>query len=235
MGQKVHPLGFRLGIIQKHRSQWFAKTSNYSQLIIEDNLLRKTILERFWKAGIVDIKIERKVDQIKIELRAARPDILVGRDPKNLETLRKDLEEELKNHQAERISITSKISRLHTKLNSNELKGQIAISITKLTTPNLEAAFLAELLVEQLEKRIPFRRAVKQVLKRAKQARVKGIKIQVSGRLNGAEIARSEWVREGRVPLQTLRADIDYSFKTAKTIYGLLGIKIWIFKGEKLQ
>lgn len=233
MGQKVHPLGFRLGIIQKHRSQWFSKTYNYSQLIIEDNLLRKTILERFWKAGIVDIKIDRKIDQIKIELRAARPDILVGRDTKNLENLRKDLEKELKKHQTERNSITSKISQLQTKVSNNELKGQIILSITKIATPNLEAAFLAELLVEQLEKRIAFRRAVKQVLKRAKQAHVKGIKIQVSGRLNGAEIARSEWVREGRVPLQTLRAEIDYSFKTAKTIYGLLGIKIWIFKGEK--
>nr|YP_009106392.1 ribosomal protein S3 [Fusochloris perforata]AIT95213.1 ribosomal protein S3 [Fusochloris perforata] len=234
MGQKVHPLGFRLGITQKHRSQWYAKTSNYPELIIEDNLLRKTILERYWKAGIVEIKIERKIDQIKIELRAARPDILVGRDPKNLENFRKDLEKELKILQTERILITSKIARLN-KAELFPANAQIAISISKLTTPNLESAFLSELLVEQLEKRIPFRRAVRQVLKRAKQSRVKGIKIQVSGRLNGAEIARSEWIREGRVPLQTLRANIDYSFKTAKTIYGLLGVKIWIFKGEILN
>jgi small subunit ribosomal protein S3 len=232
MGQKIHPLGFRLGITKKHGSQWFAKPNQYSQLVIEDAFLRKNLFEKFTDAGIAAITIQRKLDQIQIEIRAARPGILVGRDGSGLENLRKNLEQKLKNFR-----IKNFISYVPKNLSKNNLDNtkkfaQIAVHVTKLANPGLEAAFIAEFLVEQLEKRIAFRRAVRQSIQRAQKAGVKGIKIQVSGRLNGAEIARSEWVREGRVPLQTLRADIDYSYRTAKTIYGLLGIKIWIFKGE---
>ena len=219
MGQKIHPLGFRLGITQKHRSQWFAKPNNYPEFVIEDIFLRKFIFDRFLDAGITQIEIQRKLDQIKIEIKTARPGLLIGRDGNGLEILKKDLEQKLKKFRS--------INFL-----SFQQSAQIAIHITELANPDSEAAFIAEFLVEQLEKRVAFRRAVKQAIQRAQRARVKGIKIQISGRLNGAEIARSEWVREGRVPLQTLRADIDYSYRTAKTIYGLLGIKVWIFKGE---
>nr|YP_009106279.1 ribosomal protein S3 [Interfilum terricola]AIT95134.1 ribosomal protein S3 [Interfilum terricola] len=219
MGQKIHPLGFRLGIIQKHRSQWFAKSINYPKLILEDNFLRKIILKKFKDAGIIELSIQRKLDQISIDIKTARPGIILGRDGDGLEILQKYLENQIKKYRSKTlINLENSI--------------QIALHITELSSPDSHAAFIAEYLVEQLEKRIPFRRAVRQAIQRAQRARIQGIKIQISGRLNGAEIARSEWVREGRVPLQTLRADIDYSYKTAKTIYGLLGIKVWIFRGE---
>ena len=219
MGQKIHPLGFRLGITQKHRSQWFAKFSNYPELMVEDNFLRKFIFGKFLDAGITDIEIHRKLDQIKIEIKTARPGIIIGRDGSGLENLRKELEQKLKKNRTQNVTLSQQ-------------SAQIGIHVSELANPDAEAAFIVEFLVEQLEKRVAFRRAVKQAIQRAQRARVKGIKIQISGRLNGAEIARSEWVREGRVPLQTLRADIDYCYRTAKTIYGLLGIKVWIFKGE---
>ena len=232
MGQKIHPLGFRLGITKKHRSQWFAKTAQYPQLVLEDNFIRQILFEKFIDAGITHIEIQRKLDQIKIEIRAARPGILVGRDGVNLEILRKLLEQKLSTYRLKNIS-SSKLSTLFLSKSNNIKKSiQVAIHVTKLANPDSEAAFIADFLVEQLEKRVAFRRAVRQAVQRAQRAGVSGIKIQISGRLNGAEIARSEWVREGRVPLQTLRADINYCYKTAKTIYGLLGIKIWVFKNS---
>ena len=227
MGQKVNPLGFRLGITQKHRSQWFVKDSQYSQLAIEDYFLRKKVFSSFAEAGITEISIQRKLDQIQIEIRTARPGVLVGRDGSRLEELRKNLEQSLNKFRNRNFYFYKKPS------SEGFQKPQIAIHVTKLSNPDVEAAFIADFLVEQIEKRIPFRRAIKQAIQRVQRARVKGIKIQISGRLNGAEIARSEWLREGRVPLQTLRANIDYSYRTAKTIYGIIGIKIWIFKGEE--
>lgn len=232
MGQKIHPLGFRLGITKKHRSQWFAKTAQYPQLVLEDSFIRQVLLEKFIDAGITHIEIQRKLDQIKIEIRAARPGILVGRDGANLEILRKLLEQKLSTYRSKTMA-GLKLSSLFSSKNENiKAPIQVAIHVTKLANPDSEAGFIADFLVEQLEKRVAFRRAVRQAVQRAQRAGVSGIKIQISGRLNGAEIARSEWVREGRVPLQTLRADIDYCYKTAKTIYGLLGIKIWIFKNN---
>jgi len=232
MGQKIHPLGFRLGITKKHRSQWFAKTAQYPQLVLEDNFIRQILFEKFIDAGITHIEIQRKLDQIKIEIRAARPGVLVGRDGVNLEVLRKLLEQKLSTYRLKNIS-SFKLSTLFLSKGDNIKKSiQVAIHVTKLANPDSEAAFIADFLVEQLEKRVAFRRAVRQAIQRAQRAGVSGIKIQISGRLNGAEIARSEWVREGRVPLQTLRADITYCYKTAKTIYGLLGIKIWVFKNS---
>lgn len=226
MGQKVNPLGFRLGITRKHRSQWFVKDSQYSQLAVEDFFLRKNIVSVFSAAGITEVTIERKLDQIQIEIRTARPGVIVGRDGSRLEELRKELESKLKKFRKDNFYY------YRNTFPDGFEKPQIGIHVTKLSNPDTEAAFIADFLVEQLQKRIPFRRAMKQALQRVQRARVKGIKIQISGRLNGAEIARSEWIRDGRVPLQTLRANIDYSYQTAKTIYGIIGIKVWVFQGE---
>jgi small subunit ribosomal protein S3 len=232
MGQKIHPLGFRLNITQNYRSHWFAKTNQYPQLVIEDQFLRQSLSEQFSDAGISTIEIQRKLDQIKIEISAARPGIIVGRDKNGLELLRKDLTNKIKRNRAQKNYSTVSSNNYKKTENQNKQSVQLSIHITKLANPNAEASFIADFLVEQLEKRIAFRRALRQAIQRSQRARVKGIKIQISGRLNGAEIARTEWTREGRVPLHTLRADIDYSYKTAKTIYGLLGIKIWVFKEE---
>nr|AKZ21123.1 ribosomal protein S3 [Prasiola crispa] len=268
MGQKVHPLGFRLGITKKHKSQWFAKTGKYPQLVLEDYFLRKFLMQKFLEAGIESIKIERKLNQIKIEICAARANVFIGRDKKNLEQLRELLEQKLKVYRAEKFNVlnlsnfsnlqiqsklacspaifkknsqfhietskssllqnTSKISEIPQSINTPK----ISIHIIKLVNPDTKAGFVADSLVERLEKRGSFRQAMKAAIRRCQRAKVQGIKIQVSGRLNGAEIARTEWIREGRVPLQTLRANIDYSYKTAKTIYGILGIKVWIFNGD---
>lgn len=223
MGQKIHPLGFRLGVTQKHRSKWFAKDNQYSILVHEDFILRNSLSRKFIDAGITAIEIQRKLDQIQIEIRTARPGIIVGRDGTGLEDLRKDLEKEL---------IKSRRSLPYLYQQEKVSTPEIGIHVTKIVNPDTEAAFLADFVVEKLERRIAFRRAIREAVQRAQRAKVKGVKIQVSGRLNGAEIARSEWFREGRVPLQTLRADIDYSYRTAKTIFGIIGIKVWLFKGE---
>ncbi len=210
MGQKIHPLGFRINITQKHKSAWFSGKNNYRQLLQEDYKIRQHIFSQLKGASIVSIQINRKVEQIEIEIKTARPGIILGRIGAGIEELR---------------------VQIINKLNSQK---QIRINVIEITEPDREASIIAEFIAQQLEKRVAFRRAVRQAVQKAQKAHVKGVKIQVSGRLNGAEIARSEWVREGRVPLQTLRADIDYSYKRAQTIYGVLGIKVWMFKGEIL-
>ena len=231
MGQKVHPLGFRLGITRPHYSQWFAKPKEYPELLIEDHFLRQKIVQKFSEAGIVSITIQRKVDQVQIEICAARPRVIVTFGGQNLDRLKQFLLNNLRTRLNNSFSFYKKCQegghRTPTRPNI-----KLAISIVKLANPNTSAGFLSDFLVEQLEKRIPFRRAMKSAVQRAQRAQIKGIKIQVSGRLNGAEIARSEWLRKGQVPLQTLRANVDYSFRTANTIYGLLGIKIWTFQGS---
>ena len=208
MGQKIHPLGFRLGITQDHRSVWFAKAANYPQLVLEDITIRSFIDSKYSDAGIARLDLARKGDRIEICIHTAKPGILVGRLGNGVELMRLDLEKHLKNQR------------------------QISLQIKEVSNPDAESALIGEFIVQQLEKRTPFRRAVRQAIQRAQRAGVQGIKVQVSGRLNGAEIARSEWIREGRVPLHTLRADIDYSYCRAQTIYGVLGVKVWIFKGE---
>nr|QUE28265.1 ribosomal protein S3 [Pseudoerythrocladia kornmannii] len=209
MGQKTHPLGFRIGITQNHRSAWYATSEQYPEFLQEDHLIRSYIEQKLNTAGLSRIQIYRKVEQLEIEIHALRPGVVVGRLGVGIEVLRTELEQ-----------LLSKNKR-------------IRLNIIEVTNPDTEAALLCEFITQQLEKRVAYRRAVRQVIQKAQKANVKGIKIQVSGRLNGAEIARSEWVREGRVPLQTLRADIDYSYKTAQTTYGILGVKVWLFKGEK--
>nr|AYR06232.1 ribosomal protein S3 [Renouxia sp.] len=208
MGQKTHPLGFRIGITQKHRSFWFSNPKIYSELLKEDHLIRSYITGELKTAGITNIQIHRKVDQIEIEIKTARPGIVLGRFGTGIENLRQSISHKLKDSK------------------------QIRINVIEVTEPDREATLIADFISQQLEKRIAFRRAVRQGVQRAQKANIEGIKVQVSGRLNGAEIARSEWLREGRVPLQTLRADIDYSYQLAQTIYGVLGVKVWLFKGE---
>lgn len=208
MGQKIHPLGFRLGITQASRANWFAHPSAYPALLQEDHWIRELVTKQFSDAGIARIDLSRRADQIKIRIRAARPSIMQRREP---ERFRQDLEAKLNN------------------------RFKVILEIIEISDLDSEAALVAALIAKQLEQRVAFRRAVRQGIQRARRAGVPGIKVQVSGRLNGAEIARSEWVREGRVPLQTLRANIDYATRTARTIYGVLGIKVWIFKGELLK
>jgi|TARA_B110000967_G_C18901133_1_gene575221 small subunit ribosomal protein S3 len=213
MGQKTHPLGFRLGITQEHKSAWYANLKNYADLLKEDDQIR-TYLANFIKtASISNIHISRNSlsDQIKLTLETGRPGVLVGENG---------------------IGIKNLLTNLKQLLPSNR---QLTIKVVEVDEINLNASLLGDLVVKQLEDRIPFRRAVREAMQRAQESKVNGIKVQVSGRLNGAEIARSEWFREGRVPLQTLRADIDYATKEANTIYGVLGIKVWIFKNEILN
>jgi small subunit ribosomal protein S3 len=209
VGQKIHPIGFRLGITQEHRSRWFADSNRYSDLLQEDYTIRQYLNKNLSNAGISDIRIERKADQIDLEIRTARPGVVVGRGGAGIESLREGLQRELKG--------------------SNR---QIRINVVEVARVDADSALITDFIVQQLERRVSFRRVIRQVIQRAQRAGVEGIKIQVSGRLNGAEIARTEYTREGKVPLHTLRADIDYTYRTAQTIYGVLGIKVWVFKGE---
>lgn len=210
MGQKTHPLGFRLNITQQHKSSWYSKKQKYVQFLQEDYIIRTYIFKALKTASIVNIQIHRKFDQIEIDIKTARPGIILGKLGSGIENLRNEIIKKLK------------------------IQKQIRINVIEITEPDREATIIADFIAQQLEKRVAFRRAIRQAVQRTQKANIKGIKIQVSGRLNGAEIARSEWIREGRVPLQTLRADIDYSYKRAHTIYGVLGIKVWLFKGEIL-
>jgi small subunit ribosomal protein S3 len=208
VGQKIHPTGFRLGVIQDHRSRWFADPDRYPELLQEDYKIRKYVTKQLSNAGLAEIRIERKADQIDLQVRTARPGVVVGRGGSGIETLRQGLEKQLGGGRS------------------------IKVNVVEVARADAEAALIAEYIAQQLERRVSFRRVVRQSIQRAQRAGVEGIKIQVSGRLNGAEIARTEWTREGRVPLHTLRADIDYSYCTAQTIYGILGVKVWVFKGE---
>ncbi|NJN75323.1 MAG: 30S ribosomal protein S3 [Synechococcaceae cyanobacterium RL_1_2] len=204
----MHPIGFRLGITKQHQSCWYADPKGYPERLQEDHKIRSYITSKLDNAGISTIKIERKADQIDLEIHTARPGIVVGRGGTGIDSLRTNLQQELGDNR------------------------QIRINVMEIAKADADAVLIGEYIAQQLEKRVSFRRTVRQAIQRAQKAEVQGIKIQVSGRLNGAEIARTEWTREGRVPLHTLRADIDYAYVTAKTIYGILGIKVWIFKGE---
>ena len=213
MGQKTHPLGFRLGITQEHKSTWYANFNRYANILEEDDKIRTYINTIAKVNNISNVKIYRNglTDQIQLTIETGKPGILVGDMGIGLETLLNNIKKLLP---------TSR---------------QLTVNVFEVEKVDLDANLLADLVAEQLEKRIAFRRAIREALQRAQKQNVNGIKIQVSGRLNGAEIARSEWIREGRVPLQTLRADIDYATKEANTIYGVLGIKVWLFKSEILS
>ena len=209
MGQKVHPIGFRIGVTQTHRSQWFAKPKDYAKLVEEDLLIREFVERRLPEAGISRVNISRQVDRIEIEFFTARPRALVGAKGETLTQLRDEIKAKLPETR------------------------NVALYVTKTQQPEMEAICIAENIAEQLEKRTPFRRTMRQAIMRARKAGADGIKVQISGRLHGAEIARHEWAREGRVPLHTIRADIDYATARAQTLYGILGIKVWVCKGEK--
>ena len=212
MGQKTHPLGFRLGVTQQHKSSWYTKLNQYAKFLKEDDQIR-TYLNKLTKTtSISNILIRRNSlgDQIQLTIETGRPGTLVGEAGLGIQTLLKNLKFILPTNR------------------------QLTINIIEVEKVNLNASLIADLVVKQLEERVAFRSAIRKAMDSAEEDEVRGIKIQVSGRLNGAEIARSEWIRKGRVPLQTLRADIDYSAKEANTIYGVLGIKVWLFKSEIL-
>ena len=211
MGQKTHPLGFRIGITKEHKSTWYANFNQYAHILKEDDKIR-TYLNSISKVNsISNVQINRngKKNQIQLNIETGKPGVVIGEFGKGLESLLANIKKFL------------------------FLDSELIINVSEVEQVDLDASLLGDLVVEQLEKRVAFRRAIREALKRAQDKNVRGIKIQVSGRLNGAEMARSEWVREGRVPLQTLRADIDYATKEAKTIYGILGIKVWLFAGEE--
>nr|YP_009308909.1 ribosomal protein S3 [Toxarium undulatum]AOS86652.1 ribosomal protein S3 [Toxarium undulatum] len=207
MGQKTHPLGFRLGITKKHKSIWYSNFNNYANILKEDDQIRLYLKKFSRTSNISNIQINRLGNNVQINIETGRPGELIGKN-KNLLHL-KDLLKKIKSYLP--------------------VERQVTIKIIEINVGNLTASSIADFMVNKLEDRVAFRRAIREALQIAQKGKVKGIKIQVSGRLNGAEIARSEWIREGRVPLQTLEANIDYSTKEANTIYGVLGIKVWLF------
>jgi small subunit ribosomal protein S3 len=205
LGQKVHPIGFRLGGIKKWGSQWFSE-KNYSQLLHEDLKVRTFLKKKFYHAGISKIEIERAADKAKINIYSARPGVIIGKKGAEIEKLKKELED--------------------------MMTGEAIINILEVRKPEIDAQLIAENVALQLERRVTFRRAMKKCVTSAMKFGAKGIRVTSSGRLGNAEMARTEWYREGRVPLHTLRADIDYGFAEAHTTYGLIGIKVLVFHGE---
>ncbi|GAV23828.1 30S ribosomal protein S3 [Carboxydothermus pertinax] len=208
MGQKVHPKGLRIGIIRDWDAKWYADKKHYQELLHEDLKIRKYIKNKFYQAGISRILIERASNRVKVTIFTARPGMVIGKGGAEIEVLRKDLEK-----------MTGR---------------QININISEIKVPEIDAQLVAENIATQIEKRISYKRAMKQAVSRALKMGAQGIKVACSGRLAGAEIARSEWYTEGKVPLHTLRADIDYGFAEALTTYGKIGVKVWIYKGEVL-
>lgn len=207
MGQKVHPHGLRVGVIKDWDSKWYAD-KDYEKFLLEDIKIREFIKEKLYLAGIARVTIERASNRIRISINTAKPGMVIGRQGSNIELLKGDLK---------------KMTDSTIDININELK-----------VPDMESVLVAENVASQLERRIGFRRAIKQCVTRTMRLGAKGIKIQVGGRLGGAEIARSEFYREGSIPLHTIRADIDYGTAEAHTTYGLIGVKVWIYKGEVL-
>ncbi|MEK6690035.1 MAG: 30S ribosomal protein S3 [Nitrospirota bacterium] len=207
MGQKTHPVGNRLGIVKSWNSKWFAK-KGYADLLNEDIKIRKLVKEKLFHAGISKVEIERTGQKVKVNIYAARPGIIIGKKGAEVDKFKKELEE--------------------------KTKKQITIDIKEIRKPETDAQLIAENIALQLERRVAFRRAMKKSVSSATRLGALGIKVACAGRLAGAEIARSEWYREGRVPLHTFRADIDYGFTEAKTTHGQIGIKVWVYKGDVL-
>lgn len=208
MGQKVHPHGLRVGVIKDWDSRWFANDQDFGDLLVEDYKIRKFLKKLLFPAGVSKIEIERTVKRIRINIFAAKPGIIIGRGGSEIDKVKKQLE-----------AMTGR---------------SVALNIEEVKQPDVDAQLVAENIASQLERRISFRKAMKSVMGRAMKLGAKGIKTSCSGRLGGAEIARSEHYHEGTIPLQTLRADIDYGFWEANTTYGKIGVKVWIYKGEIL-
>jgi len=207
MGHKVNPIGLRIGIVEDWRSRWYADKKTFGHYVVEDERIRRYIKDKFYYAGVARIDIERTREQVKVVIHAARPGIVIGRRGAEVEKLRKDLD---------------------------ELTGRdVQLAVEEVKEPELEAQLVAEGIAEQLQKRSPFRRVTKRAAETAMQAGARGIKIQVSGRLAGAEIARSERLVVGEIPLHTLRARVSYGLAEARTTYGRIGVKVWIYRGEE--
>ncbi len=215
MGHKVNPHGFRVGVIKNWDSRWFAKDNEFGDLLVEDYKLRKFLKETLYAAGVPQIEIERDATKVRIHIHCAKPGMVIGKGGAEIEKLRKQCEAMINKGKAEKV--------------------QVFINIIEVKQPDRNAQLIAENIAAQLERRISFRRAMKQAIGRAMKLGAKGIKTCVSGRLGGAEIARTEHYHEGTIPLQTLRADIDYGFAEAKTTYGRIGVKVWVYNGEVLQ
>lgn len=208
MGQKVNPHGLRVGVIKDWSSRWYAKDKDFGDLLVEDYNLRKMLKNRLKAAGVPKIEIERDTSKVRLHIHCAKPGMVIGKGGAEIEKLKVACEK--------------------------MLKKPVHINIVEVKSPDLDAKLISENIALQLEKRVSFRRAMKQAIGRAMKFGAKGIKVQVSGRLGGAEIARAERYHEGTIPLQTLRADIDYGFSEANTTYGKLGVKVWLYKGEVL-
>jgi len=206
MGQKVHPIGIRLGIVKDWNSRWYADSKNFADLLNNDLAVRDFLKKKLSQASVSRIQINRPAKNAHITIHTARPGLVIGKKGEDIDALRKEV--------------------------SQMMGIPVHISIEEIRKPELDAQLVAEGIAQQLEKRIMFRRAMKRSVQNSMRLGAQGIRVNIAGRLNGAEIARSEWYREGRVPLHTLRADIDYGFAEAKTTYGIIGIKTWIFKGE---
>lgn len=206
MGQKTHPKGFRLGISKTWDSRWYAGSGEYANRVHEDRFIRKFLKEKLYSTGVAKIEIERKAENIIVTIFTARPGLVIGKKGAGIDAIRLDLQQKCKH--------------------------EVVINIQEVRKAEIEAQLVAESVAQQLERRIAFRRAMKKAVQSALKMGAQGIKIMCSGRLAGAEIARCEWYREGRVPLHTLRADIDYGFAEANTTYGKIGIKTWVYKGD---
>ena len=209
MGQKVHPHGLRVGVIKDWNAKWFAEGTKFADNLVEDNQIREYLKKKLFNAGISNIEIERAAKRIKINIHTAKPGMVIGKGGQGIEELKKGLKD---------LVVTN----------------NVLINIVEVKSPECNAQLMAENIAAQLEKRISFRRAMKQTIQRAMKTGVKGVKTACSGRLGGAEIARTEQYHEGTIPLQTLRADIDYGFAEADTTYGKIGVKVWVYKGEVL-
>ncbi|WP_022855886.1 30S ribosomal protein S3 [Thermodesulfobacterium thermophilum] len=209
MGQKVNPIGLRIGITRTWDSRWVAKPSEFPKYVYEDYLIRKFLKEKYFHAGISKIDIERAANKVRVIIYSARPGIVIGKKGAEIEKIKNELGKLIKEREFE-------------------------VLVNEVRRPELEAQLVAENIATQIERRVSFRRAMKRAVSLVMRFGAQGVKVQCSGRLGGAEIARSEWYRVGRVPLSTLRADIDYGFATAVTKYGSIGVKVWIFKGEVL-
>ncbi|MEW7986205.1 MAG: 30S ribosomal protein S3, partial [Candidatus Thiodiazotropha sp.] len=206
MGQKVHPTGIRLGIVKDWTSKWYADSKHYADLLNNDLVVRDFLKEKLSQASVSRIQIDRPANNAHITVHTARPGLVIGKKGEDIDALRSEV--------------------------SGMMGIPVHMSIEEIRKPELDAQLVGESIAQQLERRVMFRRAMKRAVQNAMRLGAEGIKVNISGRLNGAEIARSEWYREGRVPLHTLRADIDYGFAEANTTYGIIGVKVWVFKGE---
>ena len=209
MGQKVHPIGFRLGITKQHNSNWYAEKSQYTKNLLKDIEVREHLFSKLAHASVSRIEIERTADNARVLIHTASPGVVIGKKGEDIDRMREEI---------------------------TQMMGiPVTLSIQEIRKPDLDAKLLADNVAQQLERRVMFRRAMKRAIQNAMRQGAEGVKVRVAGRLGGAEIARAEWHKEGRVPLHTLRADVDYGLSEAKTTYGIIGVKAWVFRGEVLE